>query len=201
MSTQLRFFCQGTPIYVYIDLKRSLSNLILSQGKLNLWPMSKTSKLCQVVIIRLVMIGQVCLYYFAVTLDQKAIATNQTNASIEKVISNIWWKIVHVIFWLAIFQSSTRRRRKPMAYLESWGNSEQEKCTIYVKKIDLKIWPFWPDHYLISIKSQVVWRHRVKWLSPSISACKMTQKTSVARLVCDFYFIVTFCLWPDLDLL
>ena len=40
-------------------------------------------------IIRLVLMGQGCLYYFVVTLDQKAVATNQTNAPFEKVISNI----------------------------------------------------------------------------------------------------------------
>ena len=48
MFTPLCFFCQGTPNYVYIDLKRSLSNLTLAQGKFGLRSMSKMSKLCQV---------------------------------------------------------------------------------------------------------------------------------------------------------
>ena len=43
------------------------------------------------------------------------------------------------------------------------------------------------------IKSQIGWRHSVKCLLPSIYACIMTQKTCVARHVCDFHFIVTFC--------
>ena len=46
-----------------------------------------------------------------------------------------------------------------------------------------------PDLELASIKSQIGWCHEVKWLSPSWSACK----TCVARHICDFYFIVTFC--------
>ena len=45
----LRFFRKGTPNYVYIDLKRSPSNLTLGQCKFDLRSMSKTSKLCQVV--------------------------------------------------------------------------------------------------------------------------------------------------------
>ena len=52
MFTPLCFFCQGTPNYVNIDPKTSLSNLslpnfTLGQGKFDLRPMSKTSKLCQ----------------------------------------------------------------------------------------------------------------------------------------------------------
>ena len=57
------------------------------------------------------------------------------------------------------------------------------------KNTDLKIWP---DLGLTSVKSQR-WHHRMKWLSPSISACKMTQKTCVTRHVCDLYFRVTSC--------
>ena len=49
MFTSLCFFRQGTPNYVYIDLKRSPSILTLGQCKFDLRSMSKTSKLCQVV--------------------------------------------------------------------------------------------------------------------------------------------------------
>ena len=51
---------------------------------------------------------------------------------------------------------------------------------------------FLPDLDLTSIKSKLWWRHRVKWPSLSISTCKMTQKTCVARHVCDFDFLVNF---------
>ena len=50
-------------------------------------------------------------------------------------------------FWPVTFRSSPHRRRKLMAYFESWGNSEQETRAFYVKiliwKFDL-IWPDWP---------------------------------------------------------
>ena len=45
----LCFFRKGSPNYVYIDLKRSPSNLTLGQCKFGLRSMLKTSKLCQVV--------------------------------------------------------------------------------------------------------------------------------------------------------
>ena len=47
--TSLCFFRQGTPNYVYIYLKSSLSNLTLGPCKFDFRSMSKTSKLCQVV--------------------------------------------------------------------------------------------------------------------------------------------------------
>ena len=47
MFTPLCFFCKCTPNYVYIDLKRSLSNVTSGQCKSDLRSMSKTSKLCQ----------------------------------------------------------------------------------------------------------------------------------------------------------
>ena len=54
-----------------------------------------------------------------------------------------------LIFWPAIFWSYTYRRRKHITYLESWGKSKKETCTLYVRNIDLNIWPLltwsWPD--------------------------------------------------------
>ena len=47
--TTLCFFSKGAPNYVYINLKRSHSNLALGQCKFDLRSMLKTSKLCQVV--------------------------------------------------------------------------------------------------------------------------------------------------------
>ena len=79
-----------------------------------------------------------------------------------------------------------------MAYLESRGNSEKKTCASYVKILIRRCDLIWPDLDLISVKSQVGWRHRVKWMSLSVSACKMAQKTCVARHVRDFYFLVTF---------
>ena len=54
------------------------------------------------------------------------------------------------------------------------------------------IWKF-DLFYLTSIKSKFWWRYRVKCPSLSVSMCTMTQETCVARHVCDFYFLVTFC--------
>ena len=77
-----------------------------------------------------------------------------------------------------------------------WNPEEilDKKHVLFMQKywFENLTWP-WPDLELTSIKSQIGWSHRVKWLSPLRSACKMTQKTCVARHVCDFYFIVTFC--------
>ena len=50
--------------------------------------MSKTSKLCQVV-HHSTHVDETCLYYVVITLDQKVITTNETNAPYEKGISNI----------------------------------------------------------------------------------------------------------------
>ena len=86
MFTPLCFFCYGTPKYVYIDLKRSISNLTSGQGK---GQCQRRRNCVKLYIIRLVLMGQGCLYYFVAALEQKADATNQTNAPFEKVISNI----------------------------------------------------------------------------------------------------------------
>ena len=85
-----------------------------------------------------------------------------------------------------------------MVYLESRGNSEQETCAFYVKIWIRKCDLIWPDLDLISVKSQVGWRHRVKWMSRSVSACKMAQKTCVARHVCGFYFLARCFKSPDI---
>ena len=91
-----------------------------------------------------------------------------------------------------IFRSFTHRIRKLMAYLTSWGNSEQEACAFYGK--------YWFENLTLFDlalttdldKIQVGLRHRANWLSTSISASKMAQKTCVTPHVCDF-FMVTFC--------
>ena len=98
-----------------------------------------------------------------------------------------------LIFLLATLGCSTNRRRKLMTYLESLENSEKGICAFKCKNIDLKIWPFWHDFQLISVKSNLWWPHRFKWPSLSISTRKMTQKTCVARHVCDIYFLATPC--------
>ena len=68
MFTPLCFFCKGTPDNVYIDLKRSLSDLTSGQCKFDLRSMSKKSKLSQDVYHSLVLMGQRC--YFVVILDR-----------------------------------------------------------------------------------------------------------------------------------
>ena len=58
------------------------------KANLTLDQCQRRRKCVKLYIIRLVLMEQGCLYYFVVTLDQKATATNQTNAPFEKVISN-----------------------------------------------------------------------------------------------------------------
>ena len=91
MFTLLCLFCKDTPNYVNIDVKRTPSDLALGQWKMDLKSMDiwlkmnvkdvETVSTVYLYIIRLVLMGQRCLYYFVVTLDQKAITTNETNAS------------------------------------------------------------------------------------------------------------------------
>ena len=57
------------------------------------------------------MIRQGCLYYFVITLDQKAVATNQSNAPFEKVISDTY-QLNDIILLTCDFSSSMHFRRK-----------------------------------------------------------------------------------------
>ena len=125
-------------------------------------------------IIRLVLMGQGCLNYFVVILDQKAVATNQTNAPLEKkYFLCITRKLMTSFFWLGFFKVL---RIVEVNYWHIWISEEilSKKHVIFMQK-------YWTENLTF------------KTLSPSISVCKMTQKTCVARHVCDFYFIVTFC--------
>ena len=105
-----------------------------------------------------------------------------------------------LLFLLAMFASSTHHRRNLLTYLEFWGNSGLETRAFYAK---ILIWKFdifdltltWPpskvnfDDFIGSND------HHYRY----VGTRKITQKTCVARHVCDFYFLVTFC-WPGLDL-
>ena len=79
-----------------------------------------------------------------------------------------------------------------MTYLESWGKSESEICA-FMQKYWFEILTSWSDLDLNSVKNKLWWIHNVKCPSLSISTCKMTQKTYVARHACDLYFLVSFC--------
>ena len=59
----------------------------------------------------------------------------------------------------------------------------------------IMIWKFhfWSDLDLTSVKNKLWWIYRVRCPSLSISTCKMTKKTYVARHACDLYFLVSFC--------
>ena len=70
--------------------------------------------------------GQMCLYYFVVTLDKNTITTNETNAPYEK--SNTWRTIDDVIF--DFYASGVL---KLTTYLESRQTSEQGTCVAYGK--------------------------------------------------------------------
>ena len=95
-----------------------------------------------------------------------------------------------LIFWLAMFGSSTHRRWKILR--KFWVRNMSFLC----KNIDLKISTFF---YLTLtwIMSKVNFddvigsnAHHYRYL---ISTCKMTKKTCVARHVCNSYFLVNFC--------
>ena len=61
------------------------------------------------------------------------------------------------------------------------------------KKYWFEKFDFWSDLDMTSVKSKLWWIHRLKCPSLSISTCKMTKKTYVARHACDLYFLVSFC--------
>ena len=63
---------------------------------------------------------------------------------------------------------------------------------LLLKNIYLKIRPFLPDPDPTSVKNKFWWRDRVKWPFISISTCKKTQTTCVARHVYNFYYIANF---------
>ena len=89
LFTSFRFFRKRTPKYVYIDLKRSPSNLTLGQCKVELMSMSRRRNCVKLFIIRLVLMGQRSLNHFVVTLDQMTITTNKTDVPNKKGICNI----------------------------------------------------------------------------------------------------------------
>ena len=61
-------------------MKYCLACLILTLGQCQ-----RRRKCVKLYIIRLVLMGQGCYYYFVDALDQKAVPTSQTNAPFEKV--------------------------------------------------------------------------------------------------------------------
>ena len=79
MFTSLRFFFKGTLNYVYIDLKKSPSNLTLGQCKFDIRPISKACKPCQVIYYSTCLDGIKMFKLFVVTLDQRTITTNKTS--------------------------------------------------------------------------------------------------------------------------
>ena len=118
MFTLLCFFCKCTPNYTYIDLKRSLSNLISGKCKFDLRSMSKTSKLCQNVyhsthfdVTRVFIL--LCGYSGPI-----GSIHNPHRCSIRCLVIYSE-KLMTSSFLLVIFRSSRHRIRKLMAYLES----------------------------------------------------------------------------------
>ena len=105
-----------------------------------------------------------------------------------------------IISLLTIFESSLHCRKK------SIRNPEEilsQKHVFLYKNIGLQFDVIWPDIELTSVNRNAGWRHVVKRPSLSISTCKITQNTCIARHVCDFYFIATFWdltlikVWPS----
>ena len=71
-------------------------------------------------------------------------------------------------FLLAIFGSSTHRRTKLKAQLESWGNSKSETRALNAKILLSKLDLVWPDMGLASTNSRAECRHNVKWIPISM---------------------------------
>ena len=88
LFTSLCFSRRGTPNYVYMDFKRSPSNLTLGQCKFDLMSTSRTSKLYQVAYHLTRLDGTKVLNYFVVTLVKNTITTTKTNVPYEKGICN-----------------------------------------------------------------------------------------------------------------
>ena len=77
--------------------------------------------------------GCFCLSYLVVTLDQKAIATTQTNTPFEKVISSILRKIDDVVFFSCDFSKFYASQKKINDIFGILRNSDQETCVLYIK--------------------------------------------------------------------
>ena len=86
----------------------------------------------------------------------------QTEISIFGVLKTLYNEKGVTSFLACIVGSSRHRRRKLIAYSESWENSEPETCVsngkILISKFDL----IWPGMDLTSANSQAEWRHNVK---------------------------------------
>ena len=67
------------------------------------------------------------------------------------------------------------------------------KHALFMQKYWCENSAFLHDLDLTLVKSKLEWGRRVKWLSLSMSTCKLTHKTCVAWHACDFYFLVTLC--------
>ena len=137
--------------------------------------------------------GQGCLCYFMVSLDQKAVATKHTNVPFEKLFLIYSENLVTSFFDSRFFRSSSHRRRKLMTYLESWGNAEHETCVFYLKILiniekmtffDLTLtWPpskVWLDDVIWSNDCHH-WYLRAKW------------RRKMCRTAWLWLFMVTFC--------
>ena len=148
MFTPLCFFCKCTPNCVYIDLKRSLSNPTLGQCKFDLSQCQRRRNSVKMYIIRLVLMGQGCLCYFVVTLDQQGTSTNHTDATFCFFFVIYSEKLMTSFFHLP-FSEVLRIVEENLWHI--WNPNEilSKKHVLLCKNFDLKIWPFftwpWPD--------------------------------------------------------
>ena len=103
----------------------------------------------------------------------------------------MWWRHKNKSHFWAIYRHRTQKQITP---LDSWDETESEKCVLFSKfwilKIDLfdLFDLFWPD---LEVKSE-----NYRW--PLDSTSKITYITCVARLLCSFRH--DDLLWPDRDL-
>ena len=100
----------------------------------------------------------------------------------------MWWRHKNKSHFLAIYRHPTQ---KQITLLDSWDETESEKCVLFSKFSILKIDPFWP--FLTWPSGQIL-----KLKLPLVSTSKITYITCVARFVCSYPY--DDLMWPDRDL-
>ena len=135
-------------------------------------------------IIRHFLIRQGSLYHFKATLDQKAISKlTLRSKKLFLVYDKNWWRHFVTCDFL-VLRIVEENKCHIWNLRKFWARNKCFSCP----DIHLKIWPYltWPWPVL---------RQKLLWMKPykGQMTVTMTQKTCVARHVCNFYFIVTFC--------
>ena len=100
----------------------------------------------------------------------------------------MWWRHKNKSHFWAIYRHRTQKQITP---LDSWDETESERCVLFSKFWILKIDLFWP---FLTWPWGQIWKLRL----PLDSTSKITYITCVARL--SFSFPHDDLMWPDRDL-